>query len=311
MKLSVADLAKDNLTGTQWVGIIEDNQDPLFHGRCKVRVYGKFDGRVDPKNSKSDFTISTDNLPWARPANLFMGGSGTGAGNYTVPKIGTQVYVTFDNGNLYSPIFHHNIYQSDEVLAEIKASYDNAHVLMYDTAFAQDETGANLRTGEWIKVYFTEAKGFMIDYATTAGPTTVNVKPDNSIEIKNPNGDSIIMKNDGNITFTHSQNVVFNVGQDATFNVGQNATINTGQNTTINADKDTLINCINAKISASAETHINSPRIKLGVAAAEAVIKGDTFKEIFDGHVHLTGTGPTSPPTTSAGPSLSKKNTTD
>jgi hypothetical protein len=303
MKLSVTDLIRDNLTGTQWVGIIEDNQDPIFQGRCKVRVYGKFDGRVDPKNPSSDFSISTDNLPWARPANLFMGGSGTGAGNYTVPKIGTQVYITFDNGNLYSPIFHHNIYQSDEVVAEIQSSYANAHVLMYDTAFEQDETGKNLRAGEWVKIYFTEQKGVMIDYATTAGPTTINVKPDNSVEIKNPNGDSIIMKNDGNITFTHSQNV--------TFNVGKNATINTGQNTIVNADKDTLINCINAKISASSETHINSPRIKLGVAAAEAVIKGDTFKEIFDAHIHLTGTGPTSPPTTSAGPSLSTKNSTD
>lgn len=303
MKLSVADLAKDNLTGTQWVGIIEDNQDPIFQGRCKVRVYGKFDGRVDPANPNSDFNISTDNLPWARPANLFMGGSGTGAGNYTVPKIGTQVYVTFDNGNLYSPIFHHNIYQSDDVLAEIQSSYANAHVLMYDTAFEQDDTGKNLREGEWVKIYFTEQKGVMIDYATKSGPTTINVKPDNSVEIKNPNGDSVIMKNDGNITFTHSQNV--------TINAGQNTTINTGQNTVINADKDTLINCINAKISASAQTHINSPRIKLGVAAAEAVIKGDTFKAIFDSHVHKTGTGITSPPTTSAGPSLSTKNSTD
>lgn len=303
MKLSVADLAKDNLIGTQWVGIIEDNQDPIFQGRCKVRVYGKFDGRVNAQNPNSDFSISTDNLPWARPANLFMGGSGTGAGNFTVPKIGTQVYVSFDNGNLYSPVFQHNIYQSDEVIAEIQASYANAHILMYDTAFEQDDEGTNLREGEWIKVYFTEQKGFMIDYGTTAGPTMINVKPDNSVEIKNPNGDSIIMKNDGNITFTHSENV--------TFNIGKNATINTGQNTTINADKDTLINCINAKISASAETHINSPRIKLGVAAAEAVIKGDTFKGIFDSHVHRTGTGITSPPTTSASPSLSTKNTTD
>ena len=303
MKLSVADLARDNLTGTQWVGVIEDNQDPLFQGRCKIRIYGKFDGRVDPENPDSDFNIPTSGLPWVRPANLFMGGSGTGAGNFTVPKIGNQVYISFDNGNLYSPIYHHNIYQSDEVIAEIKASYANAHVLMYDTAFEQDEEGANLRPGEHVKIYFTEKTGVMIDYATTSGPTTINVRPDNSIEIKNPNGDYIVMKNNGNITFNHSSDVVINAGK--------NAQINTGVNTIINADKDTNINCINAKISASGETHINSPRIKLGEAAAEAVIKGDTFKQIFDAHIHLTGTGPTSPPTTSASPSLSTKNSTD
>jgi hypothetical protein len=290
MKLTIDSLEEDNLTGTQWVGLIEDNQDPLFQGRCKIRVYGKFDARVDPKDPNSDYTIPTTNLPWARPCNLFMGGSGTGAGNYTVPKVGTQVYVTFDNGNLYSPIFHHNIYQSDEVMSEIQASYANAHVLMYDTAFEQDKDGNNLRDGEWVKIYFTEAKGVMIDYATKAGPTTVNVKPDNSVEIKNPNGDSIVMKNDGTITLTHSK--------DVTINAGQNATINTGQNTTINASQDALINCINAKISASASIHLDcSTSVKLGASVTDAIILGDKFKQYFDTHTHTGNLGiPTSPP---------------
>jgi hypothetical protein len=90
-----------------------------------------------------------------------------------------------------------------KVIAEIKASYVNAHVLMYDTAFEQDEEGTNLRPGEHVKIFFTEKTGVMIDYATKDGPTTINVRPDNSIEIKNPNGDYIVMKNNGNITFNH------------------------------------------------------------------------------------------------------------
>ena len=63
----------------------------------------------------------------------------------------------------------------------------------------------------------------------------------------------------------------------------------------------------NAKINASAETHINSPRIKLGTAAAEAVIKGDTFKSIFNSHIHPAPGGPTGPPVQKADPSLSSK----
>jgi len=185
---------------------------------------------------------------------------------------------------------------------KFEASYQNSHVLIYDTAFGltgELETGnaeiTNEREGEHIKVFFTEEKGLMMDYTTTEGPTTVNIKPDNSIEIINANGDSIVMLNDGNITFTHS----------AQF------TINSGADTVINAETDTLINCVNANINASGETHINSPRIKLGETAAEAVIKGDTFKGIFDAHIHPTGVGPSGPPTTSAGPALSSKNTTD
>ena len=143
----------------------------------------------------------------------------------------------------------------------------------------------------------------MMDYTTTEGPTTVNVKPDNSVEIINANGDSIIMLNDGNITFTHS--AVF------TINSGSDTIINTDANFIVNATADTNINCVNAKITASGETHLNSPRIKLGEAAAESVIKGDTFKAIFNSHIHPTPAGPSGPPIQKADPSLSKKNTTD
>ena len=120
----------------------------------------------------------------------------------------------------------------------------------------------------------------MIDYTTSTGPTTINIKPDNSVEIINANGDSIVMLNDGNITLTHSANV--------------------------------NINCTNANINASGETHINSPRIKLGESAAESIIKGDTFAGIFDAHTHIGNIGlPTSPPTSVTAPALSTKNTTD
>ena len=37
-------LLKDDLVGADWIGIVVDNKDPEFTGRCKVRIYGKFDG---------------------------------------------------------------------------------------------------------------------------------------------------------------------------------------------------------------------------------------------------------------------------
>jgi len=296
MKISAKDFQYDNLRDSQWVGIVEDAQDPLFEGRCRIRVLGKFDGRVDPTDNQSDFIIPTESLPWARPGNKFTGGSSTGSGTFDVPKLNSIVKVTFDNGNIYSPFYHYNLYHSDEVKTEIETAYDNAHVLLYDTAFELDEEGNNNREGEHIKAFFTEEKGLMFDYATTEGSTTVNIKPDNSVEIINANGDSIVMLNDGNITFTHSAKFI----------------INSTDNTEINC-KDAIINCDNANINASTESHINSPRIKLGEQAAEAVMKGDTFKAIFDAHIHPTGVGPSGPPTP---PSitdsyLSKKNTTD
>jgi hypothetical protein len=231
------------------------------------------------------------------------GGSNSGSGKFEIPKLGSVVRIAFDNGNYYQPVYHENIYPSDETKAEIEASYQNSHVLIYDTAFGlsgelQDGVSevTNEREGEHVKIFFTEEKGIMMDYTTAVGPTTVNIKPDNSVEVINANGDTILMLNDGNITFTHS----------AQF------TINSGADTVINATTDTLINCVNAVVTATGETHINSPRIKLGEAAAEAVIKGDTFAGIFDAHSHIGNLGsPTSPPTSVTAPSLSAKNTTD
>jgi len=284
-KVNPANFNADDLRTTQWVGIVEDTADDIFEGRCKIRVYGKMDGRVDSEDPESAYKIPTLALPWSRPHQLMYGGSATGSGKFEIPKLGSIVRMTFDNGNFYQPIYHENIYPSDETKAEIEASYQNSHVLIYDTAFGLTggENGTevtNDREGESVKVFFTEEKGLMMDYTTATGPTTINIKPDNSVEIINTNGDSIIMTNDGNITMTHSA--------------------------------DVNIKCVNAKITASGETHINSPKIKLGEAAIEAVIKGNTFAAIFDTHFHVGNLGaPTSPPTTITKPALSTRNTTD
>jgi uncharacterized protein involved in type VI secretion and phage assembly len=180
MKIGPREFQRDNLTGTQWVGVVEDNADPLFEGRCKIKVHGKLD------------EIPTDKLPWARPGNSLTSGSDTGGGMISPPKVGAVVQVTFDNGDIYSPTYHYNIYPSDDLKAEIEGSYDNAHSLIYDTT-----------TEGGIKIYFTEEKGLMMDYKETQ----INILPDNSIIIQNPNGDKVELLNDGNITVETSTNV--------------------------------------------------------------------------------------------------------
>jgi hypothetical protein len=282
----------DDLRTTQWVGIVEDTNDDIFEGRCKIRVYGKMDDRVDPEDPQSAFKIPTAALPWSRPHQLMYGGSNTGSGKFEIPKLGSIVRLTFDNGNFYQPVYHENIYPSDETKAEVEPSYQNSHVLIYDTAFGLTGTledgvseATNEREGEHIKVFFTEEKGLMMDYTTTEGPTTVNVKPDNSVEIINANGDSIIMLNDGNITFTHSAQV----------------TINSGANTEINCE-DAIINCKNMVVN-----HASS--IELGEGASEPLVLGNLMTTLFNSHTHIGNHGaPTSPPMQPmSGAQLSKK----
>jgi len=114
----------------------------------------------------------------------------------------------------------------------------------------------------------------MMDYTTATGPTTINIKPDNSVEIINANGDTIVMLNDGNITFTHS----------AKF------TINSGANTEINC-VDAVVNCENTIIN-------HSSSIELGEGAVEKIVLGDKMTALFNAHTHIGNQGaPTSPPT--------------
>lgn len=292
MKISIKDLRSDDLKNTQWLGRVEDTNDNLFEGRCKIRVFGKMDQRIDPGDTSSEYILPIDALPWARPSVLSSSGSDSGGGSFSIPKLGSIVRITFDNGNYYSPIYHSAIYPSDELKGEIQNSYENSHVLIYDTAFGlklDRDTITNEREGESIKIFFTEEKGLMLDYTTSVGPTKINIKPDNSIEIVNANNDSIVMLNDGNITFTHSAKFI----------------INSVDNTEINCN-DALITCNNVDITASNKAIIDSPKIELGRSAVESVIKGDTFAAIFDNHIHPTPSGPTSKPVISMKPSLSK-----
>lgn len=183
---------QDDLTNKEWIGVIENNDDPLFLGRCKIRVYGKFDGRIDPLDPNSDFIIPTDKLPWAIPGTINGGGNQSGGGSFSIPKKGSKVKVTFDHGNIYTPIYHYSIYPSNDIIQELQDSYKNAHILLYDTMFDEDEE----REGEHIKVFFTEEQGLMMDYATPNGSSIINIRPDNTIYIEYPNGKVIHIQKD-------------------------------------------------------------------------------------------------------------------
>ena len=148
---------KDDLDSTSWLGEVVDIADPLKIGRIKVKVYGKFD------------QIPTEHIPWAYPANNITAGSATGGGFFSVPKLKSLVAIRFDNGNIYHPEYTFVQKISAEVKAEIENSYENAHIIIYDTV-----------TEGKLKIFFTEEKGLMLDYKENQ----INIKPDNNIVIK-------------------------------------------------------------------------------------------------------------------------------
>lgn len=73
---------------------VEDNVDPEQYGRIKARVYPMFAGIKD----KAD-------IPWAVPEFPLGVGAGAGFGTFSVPEIGTYVWVFFEMGDIYQPVY--------------------------------------------------------------------------------------------------------------------------------------------------------------------------------------------------------------
>jgi hypothetical protein len=239
---------KDDLLSTTWIGEVVDIEDPLKIGRVKIKVYGKFD------------TIPTEDMPWAYPGNNNSGGSPSGGGFFSVPKLGSVVSVKFDNGNIYHPEYFFNQKISDEVKSEIEGSYPNAHVIVFDTV-----------TEGSLKIFFTEQKGLMLDYKETQ----INVKPDKSIDIHTASGKSKIeLLDDGKLNITNAT--------DITIKCDTKISITSANETTIKCDKLII-------------DHAST--IELGKGATEKVILGDKFMTLFNSHTHIGNVGaPTSPP---------------
>lgn len=162
-------LIQDNLFNSHWLGEVVDIEDPLFEGRIKVKVFGKFD------------EIDKNDIPWATPHNNITGGSSTGSGFHSVPKLGSIVGVIFENGNLFEPEWYKIQHISNELKDEISGSYNNAHSIIYDTV-----------TEGGLKLFFTEDKGLVFDYKESL----INIKNDNTIIIKYKNGKLIHIKKD-------------------------------------------------------------------------------------------------------------------
>ena len=240
MQISRKDFFVDNVRDGNYCGTVVDIEDPLQIGRVRVEVFGFFDG-LDP-------TL----IPWATPATSNTGGSDTGGGFFSVPKLGSIVEVQFDSGNIYNPQYSFNQRISDELKEEISASYENAHSVIYDTI-----------TEGFVKVYFTEEKGLMLDYKGSQ----INIKPDKSIIVQNSSGDGI-----------------FEMLDDGTMNITQANMIN------IKTDADVNVECQNVIVD-----HASS--IELGKGASEHLVLGEKMMKLFNSHTHIGNLGaPTSPP---------------
>lgn len=134
---------KDDLNGTIWIGEVINTADPLKLGRCKVRVFSKYD------------ELDESVIPWSIPYNQLS------TGTSIIPKKGNIVNVFFENGDDYVPFYFTSVRNSDELIAEYGNDYPKVWSLVYDKRMGEDGEGT---PGEerTLEIFYTETQGLMI-----------------------------------------------------------------------------------------------------------------------------------------------------
>lgn len=183
-----------------WLGVVINNQDSTYSGRCKVRVFGIFDN------------IKDEHLPWATPVHSTIF-AGNGAGSISIPKIGQFVRIQFNNGDQYAPEYT-AIQNIDTTLIDrIRDDYEGTHVLAYDPE-------------ENLIIIFQRELGIQIFLKDSY----FQISNDSLITISTPEGESIIQMDGDTTNITTTKDI--NIASSAKVEVVADEVIVKGSNAT-------------------------------------------------------------------------------
>jgi hypothetical protein len=176
------DFLTRSLFDEDWVGIVTNNADPLFSGRCQIRVFNLMD------------EIDSRDLPWAVPINSTLF-AGDGAGTLSVPKIGQIIRVQFNNGDIYAPEYSTIQNIDTELIKAIKDDYDGTHVIAFDP---DEELSIIYQRNLGIQIYYRES--------------FIQIAPDSMITIQHANQDSMIQLEGDKCNITTKNEVNISAG---------------------------------------------------------------------------------------------------
>lgn len=183
--------------GKLFIGTVVDNDDPSMVERVRVTIPGLYEGAVD-------------NLPWVAPKVGKMFGNKPGSGVFSVPDVGSFVYVELQDGNPHYPMYVGSPVQSRIDLAEADINYPDRYGW-------KDKRG-NL---------------FFVD--TTPGQNTIEVRHASGTFFRINNNGSIDLQAIGVINSQAPQwNHIGNVQLDGNFVLNGNQITTGNQNTTGN-----------------------------------------------------------------------------
>jgi hypothetical protein len=179
-------------------GVIEDNNDPLQIGRCRVRVLGI--------HSESYDMIPVDTLPWAHPINPLVFGSISGVGIYSVPVKGTWVWVFFDNDDFNLPIIMGAILGNNTKKPDIEVGFrdpQNKYPKKLGTDFNDKVTGTSYLLNNVIE---------------TKGGHYIQLYDGGSVKVHHVSGSYVEILASGDIIINSIKNLTMNVAENTTIN---------------------------------------------------------------------------------------------
>ena len=169
-------------------GIVVNNYDPMYKNRIQVRVYGLHTEKV-----AGQYIILDDDLPWASPAP----NQGGNSGSYSVPTVGSRVFVDGSNYNL-------TYYGQVEVKSAVKKMMaQNADSNEDFKVIAWNETVNSDGGKDFIKIYYHPEKGLIIE---CNGNSITLTKYDGCI-IQSKFGSEIEMTREGDLNISSSRTI--------------------------------------------------------------------------------------------------------
>lgn len=182
---------QDELLPGQYIGIVENNDDPERLGRVKVRIHGLHDD------------IPVDYLPWAPIDQSFVGSK---KGSFIIPEVGTAVNVKFQDGDQYFPTVVSKALDSKNFNfdADRQEDYPNT-MIFWETSKGdylkfnrkKSELTLNLANGLFFKV-FGNGNITLSNESSNVGNVNLDIRGD--FTISNPVGNLNLVTNNVNLS---------------------------------------------------------------------------------------------------------------
>lgn len=149
-----------------YIGVVVDVDDPEKLGRCRIRVSNVFGD-----------DISDDDLPWSIPESSFIGSL---KGSFIVPPVDTLVYVRFDKGEIYLPVYGAKVLNTEQLPTNKDDDYPNNMIFFETEAGDSFEINKKQHTAK-----YTHSSGTTVKISATGSVSIDSVDEVNVTHVNN------------------------------------------------------------------------------------------------------------------------------